>query len=712
MPELARLSDPDVALEKIETLYEKVEALFDTIDLIGTLKDRFQTTCDRMSEREAGLLARIERNRELESTFVGALDRVDDLRKRASAETDAFLEAFRSRTREMADALSALRAENTELEEERALLESELSRFGLFMEGTQEAVETLKVELTDFRDGVRKDLSDRFDGEREALAQALSRAREEWTRMGDRFRQTLLERADGIDETTLAKLTESEARLAEAVEGTEKQVQTALASLAERQGDLERSLREAVETRLDEEVDKLAREAADRNARLDGNLATLQEDRAALQALGRDLTDKAGALGADVEARLTKAAADAESAVNAEAKRVAGFVSEAEGKIDGLTGELERLKTDAATGLTEAEKTLERRQTEFEEKIRGEIADRVSGEVDALRETHDGLAASLREGIDAKTGEMTTALAEFGEKCREMDAAGDRLQEAMGDLSAFKERVDEQVETAAAAIEERGKAVEAASQRMVEKAIRDLSERAEKKRAELENAKTAFDKELKARADRIETAVDERGSALAAQVRKVLTAERRKVKEAGEAAAAEAKVQSDELTAFMAGSEEQIARLTRDLDDFRERAETDVRDRITELEKHRKRLEKRIEKTVSSRIGEETARLETSMETSLETAVAQMVEAAAADLAAGSGDAITDIKSYVRKLAQHTQKTRREQGEQAKRVGDQGDVLANLEKRIGRIEALLTRKKKAGAGGGKGGESPPSRSNS
>jgi len=670
MPELARLSDPDVALEKIETLYEKVEALFETIDLIGTLKDRFQAACDRMSEREAGLLARIERNRALESTFVGALDRVDDLRKRASAENDALLETFRSRSREMADALSALRAENSELEEERALLESELSRFSRYMEGTQEAVETLKVELSDFRDGVRKDLterfdalrddqaeaaetvardlrdrfqkeaaairtasetvhqdlSDRFEGERGTLAQALSESREEWTRMGDRFRQTLLERADGIDETTLAKLAEFEARL-EAVGGTEKQVETALAALAERQGDLESSLREAVETRLEEEIDRLAREAADRNAQVDQNLAALQGDRSALQELGQNLTDKTEALGADVESRLAKMAADAEAAVSAEAKRVAGFVSEAEGKIDGVTGELERLKTDAATGLAEAEKTLERRQTEFEEKIQGETADRVSGEVDALRETHEGLAASLRE----------------------------RFAEA-----------------------------EAASRREIEAVIRNFSDRAEKEWADLEEAKAA----------------------LAAQVRKVLVAERGKVKKAGEAAAAEARARSDELTAFMAGSGEQIARLTRDLDDFRERAEADVRNRMADLEKHRDGLEKRIEETVSSRIGETAARLETS----LETTVTQRVEAAAADLAAGDG--IAEIKSYIQKLVQHTQKTRRDQGEQAQRIGDQGDVLANLEKRIGRIEALLTRKKKAAAGAGKGGESPPSRSNS
>lgn len=772
---MARLSDPDAALAKIETLYEKVEGLFETIDLIGTLKDRFQTAADRMSEREAGLLAQIERNRELESTFVGALDRVDDLRKEASDKAETLLDTFRARAQDIADALAGFRSENEELEEERALLESELSRFSLLMEGTQEAVETLKAELKDFRDGVRKDLaaqfdalkadqseaaetaarelgkrfqeetaairtasetarrdlSDRFDGEKSAMVQALSEIREEGGRMGDRFRQTLLERADEIDQTTLARLAASEAELAASVAKAEEQIETALASLMERQRALETSVREAVETRLDEHIDKFAQEAGNRKAQLDQNLAALQEERTAFQAMGQDLTEKTEALKTDVESRLAKAATDAEAAVNAEAERIAGLVSEAEGKIDGLTGELERLKTDAATGVAEAEKTLERRQTEFEESIRGEIAGRVSGEVVEIRQTHNELAASLREEMAARTGEMTTALAAFEEKRCEVDAVQERLHEAMSELTAFKDQVNKQVDAAVASLEERGAAAAAASRQAVEKAIQAFSDRGEKERAALEKAKSDFDAALKVRADKLETAVDERlsgidekiadrearidealaavkrtaderGAALAGQVRKVLMAERQKVKDAGETAAAEASARSDELTALMAGTEEQIARLSRDMDDFRERVEADVRGQMAGLEARQAEMEKGIEEAISARLSEETTRLEASLAAALE----EKIEAAVGN-AAGEKDGLADIKSYIQKLAAHTQKTRQIQNEQTKKMGDRETGLANLEKRLGRIETLLSRRKKTAGNAGKGGETPP-----
>ncbi len=571
---MARLSDPDSAMEKIETLYEKVEALFETIDLIQALKDRFQTACDRMSEREAGLTAQIARNRDLESAVAASLDGVETLQKETSAKTETLLSEFHAKARDIADTLAALRAENSELEEDRALLENELSRFGLFMEGTQEAIEALKIELTDFRDGVRRDLEERSDAFHGSLSQALSLAREELNRMGDRFRQTLMERADDIDETTLAKLA------------------------------------------------ALQKEVQDKGGALEAKIAARLTTSA----------DAVDALRADAESRIEAAVTASEAAVQEEKERVAGFLADAGRTIDGLAADLEKLKDETAAELIESKATVDRRQTELAEQLQGEMIDRIARETDALRKTHEELTGSLREEIAGKVEEIESALAGVEEKRREMDAAQNRLQSAMEDLAAFRERLKEQGDAAAASIQEWGSDVEAALNEKIDHALSTAKKMSE-----------------------------EQAAGLTAQVRKVLSAERRKAQTMGETVAGGVKAQADGLTAFMAGAEEQIYRLSRDLDGFREQAEAEIRDRLSDLE---------------------------------------------------GRQGIAEIKGYINRLVQHSNKSRQIQDEQIQKTGDQGDALAKMEKRIGRIEALLLRKKKGAGNGGKGGESPPSRTNS
>ncbi len=747
---MARLSDPDNALEKIETLYEKVTSLFETIDLIQTLKDRFQTACERMAEREAGLSARIDRNRELESAFLGAIDDLETLRNETSSKADALLDTFRAKAQEMDEALHALRSENTGLEEERALLESELSRFSLFMEGTQEAVETLTADLSAFREQVGRDLAARFaalqetqtesaeaalrdlqdrfreeaedvrsaseasgrdlfrrfEGERESIQEALAAARSELTRMGERYRQTLMERADEIDETTLTKLAEVEAASTEAVEKVREQVDTALAALEKRHDTLETSLREEMASRLsdgigdlraqvDSEADNRFREIAARGEEVAQHLATLREDRDALGALQKELTENAEILetdttarmaalekrveelNADVESRLRDATAGAEAAAAGGEERISGFLEAAEGKMEALAGDLERMKTAVAEGAAEAEKRADQRRSDLSEALHREI---------------------------------TTALSKLEENRREIDAARDRVQEAFEGLTAFQSRITDQADAAAASLQERVSEIEAGLRQELEKTVRTL---ADDRLAAIDGSVADQEARIDAALSEVKESVEERVSALAAQVRKVLSAERRKSQSVGETAAGEVKAQADGLTAFMAGAEEQIARLSRDLEGFREQAEAEVRDRMADLEglaagleeKLGQKIDQTIDRKIDERIGAALEEKLAEVSSRLEAVLEERLTAAPA---AGPGrEEVAEIKSYLQKLAQHTNRNRQAQGAQLQRIDGQEEMLATLEKRIGRIESLLLRKKRGAGAGGKGGPSAP-----
>lgn len=450
---MTRLSSPESALRKIESVQDRIDILYGAVDRIQELRDRLAETADAAAAHETALEERLESLGRLEAEYRAAAERLaarseETAREmeRVRVELEWERDGVRNTLRSFGEERDRQRAYRGALETELRAVARETAAGAAYLEArTAESVRETALASARERDEVRSALAAGLDDLRDEAALI----REEAFHLEDRLEAFKADLSDRFDRR-VDLLAERQRIFREtAVQELNRRFDETAETLEGRTDAAEAALREAGAAERDRVSEAVAFLEAERGA--------ADERRIAGEAERERLRDEVDALVEASRSRADQAIDDLNAVIAREVDHVAAFVADAESQIQGLKGELKGFRDKVAAAVHRRSETLRNEQVAFREALRQELDGRVSERLRAVeRAQEQGMAAlaAERKSVDETHQTLEEAAAQVSRRIKERTTffssrLNNLIVEAQRELSASAEtgrnRVEEEI---------------------------------------------------------------------------------------------------------------------------------------------------------------------------------------------------------------------------------------------------------------------------